>query len=81
MFAVDREKLRELRRSKKFTLEEAGRAVGGPKKTANFLWSLETGKTKHLRAIDLFSLAHLFDVDPRELVKKEVGGRHEGIER
>ena len=64
-FKLDRGRLREARREKRLTLEEAGEALG---KTYNFVWSLERGKTKHVKGEDLFALASLYEIDPRELM-------------
>ena len=64
MYAVDLTKLRDLRRKKKITLQQASEAVGG--KSYNKIWHIENG-TAGVKAEDLRQLADLYEVDINEL--------------
>ena len=66
-YKLDRRRLREARRGKQLTLGEAGGVLG---KSYNFIWSLEQGKTRHIKGEDLFALASLYEITPRELMTR-----------
>lgn len=69
MFEIDRQMLKKLRKKNRYTLAEAGKVIGGH--SYNKLWAIENGKTKYLKAVDLFELSELYGVDPVELAIKK----------
>ena len=67
MYELDLNKLKNCRKSKGLTLQEASEKLGA--KSYNKLWALENGQSS-VKAVDLRTLAQIYETDIEEFFLK-----------